>query len=318
MNELYKYRSIEINDMTIENSDTLSMGVYNRDDSQPVDFSGDFEFDIEAHVGAVVYSVALLVATLFALQITKSIIRIAWLMQTGQWEKNKRLVKDGCHGCNKLKVETMTLFIFNILFAATLFIWAWSSCKTVLGHKTASHLFGGLAIGIGISLRDFFTSAMVYFVLTTSAPFKTGDLMLIRPKYGEQYVGKVVSLGFLHTELQAVDESGKVGKSGTQFIQNQMLMSNTLCVFKNNKGGGCKFNSSWSKFGSWKRSQTLETGSLLSKLPCEHAIVGVGVTASCGKASEKETSMSEETAHLTRRTQQQRVAVRVLEGAIRF
>lgn len=213
----------------------------------------DFEFDIEDHLQAIGTSLLALLAVLLALWAVGDLTpKLYDCARKSPYFNGSRF---GLPPPRSRFIEKTALFVYNIMCAAIIFIWAWSSCKIIVGHKAAIHLFGGLAIGIGISLRDFFSSGMVYFILSTSAPFKKGDLMLIRPKYGEQYVGVVSTMGFLHTKLEAVDEHGKPGCSGVQFIQNQMIMSNTVCIFKA-EVDEC---AAWKKFKLWHKSNNLET-----------------------------------------------------------
>lgn len=146
-------------------------------------------------------------------------------------------------------------FLWKVIFCGALFMWAWSSAKTILGHQTAMHIFGGLALGLGLAMRDFFSNALIYFVLRINAPFSKNDLLAVRPRYGELYIGQVVGMDFLHTKLATLTKSGtQVGES-FQFVQNKLLMSNTLAVFgvPNSDVGPRK--EAWEKYERWRTEQ---------------------------------------------------------------
>ncbi len=53
-----------------------------------------------------------------------------------------------------------------------------------------------LALGLGLSLRDYFANALAGLVLSVTRPFKAGDRIEL-----EDIVGQVVSVGLSHTQL---------------------------------------------------------------------------------------------------------------------
>ena len=87
------------------------------------------------------------------------------------------------------------------------------------------HIFGGLALGLGLAMRDFFSNALIYFVLRINAPFSKNDLLAVRPRYGELYIGQVVGMDFLHTKLATLTDTGNQVGESFQFVQNKLLMS---------------------------------------------------------------------------------------------
>lgn len=217
------------------------------------DAISEFEFDLDTSAMPVAWAITALAATLFAL----------WIVSTlGRRVAQSFKVKIGLADDGAAYIGNYLLFLYQGIYVCALFIWAWSSAKAVLGHTAASHLFGGLAIGVGLALRDLFSSAMVYFVLKTSAPFVPGDLVLVRTGRFQQIIGFVRRVDFLHTKLDSVDVNAKRHddhgvSGGYQYVQNTALSTNTIVVFKHTQNGFPR--TAWEDYKRWRKAQMFET-----------------------------------------------------------
>ena len=241
------------------------------------------DFDLDAHSSGVAWSCLFLASIVFILWCAESVAGKWWNLDCGGksgWSlqlsiflsktyhsltcadpKNreepsariKRQTNDGI----KLKenLGNAGTFLWKVIFCGALFMWAWSSAKTILGHQTAMHIFGGLALGLGLAMRDFFSNALIYFVLRINAPFSKNDLLAVRPRYGELYIGQVVGMDFLHTKLATLTDAGNQVGESFQFVQNKLLMSNTLAVFGVPNSEAAPRSEAWDKYKSWRIEQ---------------------------------------------------------------
>ena len=209
-----------------------------------------FEFDVDTMAMPVLWSMTALAGTLVALWIVSTLGRRLGLSGAKQMGLNR----DGV-----ATVGNYVFFLYQGIYVSALFVWAWSSAKAVLGHTAASHLFGGLAIGVGLALRDLFSAGMTYFTLKTSSPFECNDLLYVRTGNKQVFLGYVRRIDFLHTKLDAVDTAAREHDdelSGAQYVQNAQLMQNAIVVFKHRRHG--KFVDAWAAYQRWKRSQVVE------------------------------------------------------------
>ena len=239
------------------------------------------DFDLDAHSSGVAWSCLFLASIVFILWCVESVAGKWWHFGGDRgWSlklcvqlsniynaltcatpknreapaaRRKRQTNDGI----KLKenLGNAGTFLWKVIFCGALFMWAWSSAKTILGHQTAMHIFGGLALGLGLAMRDFFSNAMIYFVLRINAPFSKNDLLAVRPRYGELYIGQVVGMDFLHTKLATLTNSGKKVGESFQFVQNKLLMSNTLAVFGVPNSDEAESTAAWKKYEDWRKEQ---------------------------------------------------------------
>ena len=218
------------------------------------------DFDLDAHSTGVAWACLVLVTLMFGLWAIERMAGLIWNCGTWAKELPPIFAPKGCNTkgdkqmASKENIGNFATFVWKIFYVGAMFMWAWSSAKTILGHQTAMHIFGGLALGLGLAMRDFFSNALVYFVLKVNAPFSKHDILAVRPRYGELYVGTVENMDFLHTKLHTLSKTGGKMVGSYQLIQNKLIMGNTLAVFAATQRQQ-SLADAWGRYEAWRKEQ---------------------------------------------------------------
>ena len=109
---------------------------------------------------------------------------------------------------------------------------SWLVIERLIGLTHTATLFGGLAIGLGVALKDILTNMMVFFALVGTGQFRKGNILTMACP-GMPVCAEICELNLLHVTLCDRDKKKK-----HVFVNNARFLHASFSIQGQDKRSG--------------------------------------------------------------------------------